>query len=228
MSSAPEDKHIRVLLVDDSPIIRLGLRSALEDYADILIAGEAGSAADGVAAVAKHKTRHHVLLDLHLAGQVRPARACRELLKVRPQTRVLILTSSSHERNVHDAIAAGAQGYRLKDNDGAALVAALRTVAGGSSVIDPSMAGQVLNLVKNRGSLSAVDKINLLSNQERRVSSSHSAKARRTRRSAICVGTTEKDGQELHLATIFTQTEHHPAHASPAALFVEAGRNDPA
>ena len=135
MSSSPNSRSIRVLLVDDSPIIRLGLRSALEDYPDILIVGEAGTAAEGVAAVGLHKP-DVVLLDLHLPDKS-GFQACRELLKLRPQTQVLILTSSSSERNVQEAMTAGAQGYLLKDNDGAALAAGLRAVAAGNAVLYP-------------------------------------------------------------------------------------------
>ena len=72
MSAAPVSQPIRVLLVDDSPIIRLGLRSALEDYPDIVIVGEAGSAADGVAAVAKYKP--DVVLQMCIC---RTSRGCR-------------------------------------------------------------------------------------------------------------------------------------------------------
>ena len=165
--NAPTARSIQVLIIDDSPIIRLGLRSALEDYPDISIIAEAGTAAEGVAAVGRHKP-DVVLLDLHLPDKS-GIQACRELLKVRPQTMVLILTSNSNERNVQDAMLAGAKGYLLKDNDGATLAAALRSVAGGGSVLDPSMAGQVLNLVRHRGSLSAEEKFQQLSPQERRV-----------------------------------------------------------
>src|SRR5258708_4214327 len=114
MNAAAESKPITVLLIDDSPIIRLGLRSALEDCADIVIAGEAGSATEGLAAATKLKP-DVVLLDLHLpdkSGLI----VCRELLKARPQLKVLVLTSSSNERNVQEALTAGARGYLLKDN----------------------------------------------------------------------------------------------------------------
>ncbi|MEO6996055.1 MAG: response regulator transcription factor, partial [Lacunisphaera sp.] len=167
MSAPSTAKPIRVLLIDDSPIIRLGLRSALEDYADIVIVGEAGTATDGVAAVAQHKP-DVVLLDLHLPDKS-GFHACRELLKIRPQTHVLILTSNSNERNVQEAMTAGAKGYLLKDNDGASLAAGLRRVAAGDAVLDPSMAGQVLNLVKRRSGLTAAEKLAQLSFQERRV-----------------------------------------------------------
>ncbi|MES1168177.1 MAG: response regulator transcription factor, partial [Oleiharenicola lentus] len=140
MSSSPA-KAIRVLLVDDSPIIRLGLRSALEDQEDIEIIGEAGTAAAGLDAVNRLKP-DVVMLDLHLPDKS-GLLACRDFLKVRANLPVLILTSSSSERHMHDAIAAGAKGYLLKENDGDSLASALRAVARGDSVLDPSMAGQV-------------------------------------------------------------------------------------
>lgn len=148
MSAPPPARPIRVLLVDDSPLIRLGLRAALEDCREVAIVGEAGTAADGLAAVEQHKP-DVVLLDLRLpdkSGLV----VCREIIKGRPATRVLILTSATDERNVHEAIAAGAQGYLLKENDGASLAAAITRVAAGHSVLDASLTDQVLNLMKRR------------------------------------------------------------------------------
>ena len=113
MSAAPARPPVRVLLVDDSPLIRLGLRAALEDWHDIAIVGEAGTAAEGVAAVEQHKP-DVVLLDLRLPD--RPGLAvCREIVKRRPATRVLILTSSTDERNVHEAVAAGARASQFLD-----------------------------------------------------------------------------------------------------------------
>ncbi|HVZ64837.1 MAG TPA: response regulator transcription factor [Lacunisphaera sp.] len=221
MSHSPA-KAIRVIIVDDSPIIRLGLRSALEDYPDIEIVAEAGTATDGVAAVARHKP-DVVLLDLQLPD--RPGiQACREILRLRAQTKVLILTSNSNERNVQEATLAGAKGYLLKDNDGATLAAALRTVAEGQPVLDPSMAGQVLNLVRQRGTLSAAEKFNQLSLQERRVVA------------LLAEGLTNKEiGDRLdltektvknYLATVFTKL-NIARRAQAAAIFVEANREGP-
>ena len=217
MSSAPA-KPVRVLLIDDSPIIRLGLRSALEDYPDLAIIGEAGTAAAGVEAATRLKP-DVVMLDLHLPDKS-GLLACRDLLRVRPGTPVLILTSSSSERHMHDAIAAGAKGYLLKENDGAALAAALRAVARGDSVLDPSMAGQMLNLVKNRGQPSPAEKLGLLSPQERRVVA------------LLAGGLTNKEiGDQLsltektvknYLATIFSKL-NFTRRTQAAALYVEAG-----
>ena len=210
---------IRVLLIDDSPIIRLGLRSALEDYPDIEIVGEAGNVADGSAAALQLKP-DIVLLDLHLpdkSGLV----ACRELMGAQPQLKILVLTSSSNERHVQEALSAGARGYLLKDNDGTALANALRTVAGGLPVLDPSMAGQVLNLVKNRGESGAATKLNQLSPQERRVVALL-ADGLTNKEIGDRLGLTEKTVKN-YLATIFTKL-NIARRAQAAALFVEAGK----
>jgi two-component system, NarL family, response regulator DevR len=219
MSAAPDAKTIQVLLVDDSPLIRLGLRSALEDCAEIVIVGEAGTAAAGVTAVGQLKP-DVVLLDLHLpdkSGLV----ACRDLLKVRPQTRVLILTSSSDERNLQEAMSAGALGYLLKDNDGASLAAALRNVATGKSVLDPAMAGQALNLVKRRPGVSAVEKLRQLSHQERRVVALL-ADGMTNKQIGDQLGLTEKTVKN-YLATIFTKL-NIDRRTQAAALYVEAAK----
>lgn len=216
MSSAPAP--IRVLLVDDSPILRLGLRSALEDQPDIEIVAEAGTAGAGLAQLNRLKP-DVVLLDLNLPDQS-GLLACRDYLRSRPGTAVLILTSSSSERHMHDAIEAGARGYLLKENEGSALATALRTVARGQSVLDPSMAGQVLNLVRHQGVPSAAQRLAALSAQERRVVA------------LLASGLTNKEiGEQLtltektvknYLATIFSKL-NITRRTQAAALYVEAG-----
>jgi DNA-binding NarL/FixJ family response regulator len=219
--NAPErSRPIRVLLVDDSPIIRLGLRSALEDCTDIDIIGEAGNAADGVSAASRLKP-DVVLLDLHLPDKS-GLLACRDLLKARPQAKILILTSSTNERNVQEALSAGAQGYLLKDNDGATLAAALRNVARGQPVLDPSMAGQVLNLVKHRGEMTAADKLSLLSPQERRVVA-FLAEGLTNKEIGDRLDLTEKTVKN-YLATIFSKL-NIARRTQAAALYVEANRS---
>lgn len=167
MSSPVPGKPIRVLLIDDSSIIRLGLRTVLEDRSDITIVGEAGNCTEGLAAVEKLQP-DLVMLDLHLPDK--PGfTVCREILKRHRSTKVLILTSATEERNVHDAVAAGAHGYLTKDSDGDALVQAITRVAAGHSVIDPSLTSHMLNLVKNPQGSRPVDRLASLSGQERRV-----------------------------------------------------------
>lgn len=210
---------VRLLMIDDSSIIRLGLRAVLEDCADISIVGEAGTAAEGLAAVEQLKP-DVVLLDLRLpdkSGLV----VCQEIMKRRQSTRVLILTSAADERNMHDAIAAGAQGFLLKDSDGKALVAAITRVAAGHSVIDPSLTDKVLNLMKRRPGQTAAEKIKSLSYQEQRVVA------------LLATGLTNKEiGENLtltektvknYVATIFDKLDI-TRRAQAAALHVEAER----
>ena len=142
---------------------------------------------------------------------------------MRPQTQVLILTSSNNERNLQEAMNAGAQGYLLKDVNGAALADALRTVASGRSVLDPSMAGQALNLLKHRHEDSAAGKLDLLSPQERKVVA------------FLTDGLTNKEiGDRLdltektvknYLSTIFSKLEIS-RRSQAAALFAKAGNTD--
>jgi DNA-binding NarL/FixJ family response regulator len=217
----PAKPALKVLLVDDSPIIRLGLRSALEDHADIAIVGEAGTAAAGLEALAKFKP-DVVMLDLNLPDKS-GLLACRDYLRLRPQLPILILTSSSSERNMHEAIAAGARGYLLKENDGAALAAGLRAVFRGEPVLDPSMAGQVINLVRNRGTPTAAEKLRLLSPQETRVVALL-AGGRTNKEIGDQLGLTEKTVKN-YLATIFSKL-NITRRTQAAALYVEAGKAD--
>ena len=217
MSSAIAPKPIRVLLIDDSSIIRVGLRAVLEDRDDITIVGEAGNCAEGLAAVDKFKP-DLVLLDLHLPDK--PGfTVCREILKRQRSIRVLFLTSATEERNVHDAVAAGGHGYLTKDSDGDALIQAIIRVAAGHSVIDPSLSNHLLNLVKNPHGTRPVDKLATLSGQERRVLA------------LLSEGLTNKEiGEKMnltektvknYLATVFDKLGiTRRAHA--AALFVQA------
>lgn len=221
MTAAAKPKPLRVLLVDDSPIIRLGLRRALEDYPDIQIVGEAGTAADGLLAAGRHKP-DVVLLDLHLpdkSGLV----ACRELKNIRAQTHVLILTSSTNERHLQEAMSAGAQGYLLKDVDSAALATALRTVAAGKSVLDPAMANQAFNLVKHRHEPSADGKLSLLSPQERKVVAFLAA-GLTNKEIGDRMDLTEKTVKN-YLATIFSKL-NITRRTQAAALFATAGNAD--
>ncbi len=210
---------IRLLIVDDSPLIRAGLRAVLEGNRELAIVGEAGTAADGLAAVLADRP-DVVLLDLRLPDQS-GLQACREILRRRPETRILILTSSADERNVHEAIALGAAGYLLKESDGAALGAAVKRAAEGHSVIDPTLADQVLNLMRRPPVPAAAERLAVLSGQERRVLA------------LLAEGLTNKQiGDQLHLtektvknylATVFDKL-HVSRRAQAAALYAQETR----
>ena len=218
-SPASPARPVRVLLVDDSPLIRLGLKAALEDRSDLAIVGEAGTAAEGVALAEKLRP-DVVLLDLRLPDQPGFV-ACRQLGVRVPSTKVLILTSATDERHVQEAIAAGAAGYLLKDNDGATLAAALLQVAAGRSVLDPVLADQVVRMVRRGPEASAADRIKVLSFQEQRVVALLTA-GRTNKEIGDELGLTEKTVKN-YLATIFDKLGIS-RRAQAAALYTEANR----
>ena len=215
--TAPAAPPVRLLMIDDSPLIRAGLRAVLEDQPTVTIVGEAGTAAEGLAAVVLLKP-DVVLLDLRLPDKPGFA-ACREILQQRPETRVIILTSATEERNVHEAIAAGAHGYLLKENDGASLVAAIVRVAAGHSVLDPSLADQMLNLMKH--GVKPTDRLSLLSPQECRVLS-YIAGGLTNKEIATRMGLAEKTVKN-YLRTIFEKLQVN-RRSQAASLYIQQSR----
>jgi DNA-binding NarL/FixJ family response regulator len=138
----PSGAPIRVLVVDDHPAVRRGLRTFLELADDIEVVGEAADgrqAADLVAETAPDV----VLLDLMMPGT--DGVAALDLLRERGlSTRVLVVTSFTDEHTVVPAIRAGARGYVYKDVDPQALVAAVRSVHAGHVLLEPEVAAALL------------------------------------------------------------------------------------
>lgn len=214
-------RPVRVLLIDDSPLIRLGLRAALEDRPEIEIVGEAGTAAAGLELAEKFQP-DLVLLDLRLPDKPGFV-ACRELGERVPAARVLILTSATDERNVQQAISAGAAGYLLKDNDSATLAAAIAQVASGRSVLDPTLADQVVRMVKRGPGLTATEQIKSLSFQEQRIVALLTSGGT-NKEIGEQLGLTEKTVKN-YLAIIFSKLGI-TRRAQAAALFAESRRDD--
>src|SRR5688572_26517659 len=123
-ASAPA--RVRILIVDDSEMVRMGLRTLLGTEPLLEIVGEAANVLTGVEAAAQ-LTPDVVLLDIRLPDGT-GLDACRQIRKRSPGTRVLMLTSVIDESVVDDAIRAGAHGYLLKEIDGRGLVSAVRDV----------------------------------------------------------------------------------------------------
>ncbi len=222
MSGPAPTKPIRVLIIDDSPLIRMGLRAALEDRPEITLAGEAGTAAAGLAAVARLAPAV-VLLDLRLPDKPGLS-VCREITRLHPATRVIILTSSADERSMHDGIAAGARGYLLKENDGAALASAIQRVAAGHSVLDPTLSNQVLHLMKNGPGARPEQRLATLSLQERRVLA-HVTEGLTNKEVGERLNLTEKTVKN-YLATVFDKLGI--TRRSQAAVLYAQSKSDPA
>jgi two-component system, NarL family, response regulator LiaR len=136
------DDKLRVLLADDHPMVRKGVRFFLETQADIAVVGEAGSGEEAVALVEEHAP-DLVLLDLILPG-MGGVEAARRIKAVSPATRIVVLTSAQDRDHVLPAMAAGASAYVLKDVGPEELAAVLRRVAAGDVVIEPRVAAQLV------------------------------------------------------------------------------------
>jgi two-component system, NarL family, response regulator DevR len=159
---------ISLLLVDDDAILRLGLRTVFERTGDTEVIGEAGSVSEAVDA-ASRLAPHVVLMDMRLPDGT-GAEACREILALRPETRVLFLTAYDDEEMLVSAVLAGAHGVLLKGIDGENLRAAVRGVAAGDSVLDPVAARAVAERMERLAAFGANERAaESLSPQEKRV-----------------------------------------------------------
>jgi DNA-binding NarL/FixJ family response regulator len=134
---------IRLMLVDDHEVVRLGLRALFSQTGRVEVVAEAGTVADAIERAAKHRP-DLVLMDLRLPDGT-GLDACRDILSANPGTRVLFLTSHSDEEAVTSTILAGAAGYLLKEIGSKALINAIETVYGGESILDPKVTRSVLN-----------------------------------------------------------------------------------
>jgi DNA-binding NarL/FixJ family response regulator len=145
--SESADRLIRVFLLDDHEVVRQGLRALLESTGSIEVVGEAGTAAEAAARIpALHPDV--AVLDARLPDGS-GIEVCRTVRAVDPSIRALILTSYDDDEALFAAIMAGAAGYVLKDVKGLDLVAAIRQVADGNSLIDPALTARVLERVRN-------------------------------------------------------------------------------
>jgi DNA-binding NarL/FixJ family response regulator len=129
---------IRVLVVDDHPVVRHGVSLMLKTHADIDVVAAVGSADLAVEAVAELHPQV-VLMDLSMPGRDGPS-ATREIVARFPEVAVVALTSFSDEDRVMEALNAGAVGYMLKDSEPAELVEAVRAAARGESPLHPKAA----------------------------------------------------------------------------------------
>jgi DNA-binding NarL/FixJ family response regulator len=132
-----------VFLVDDHDIVRKGVRALLESADDIEIVGEASTLADARRLVPGLRPRV-VIMDTELPDGS-GIDLCRELRSLAPQTRTLVLTSNGREETIAAAMSAGAVGYLLKQVQATSLLSAVRTVASGHSLIDPSLARRMIS-----------------------------------------------------------------------------------
>ena len=134
---------IRVLLVDDQSLLRMGFRLILEAEPDMDVVGEAGDGASGVSmAAALHPDV--VLMDVRMPG-MDGIKATASIIEAGPASKVLILTTFDLDQYVFAGLKAGASGFMLKDAPPAELLAAIRTVADGEAVLAPTATRRLID-----------------------------------------------------------------------------------
>ena len=144
------DERIRVMVVDDHEIVRVGLKQVLDLSGEFEVVGQA---ADGEEAV---RVAAEVSPDLVLMDVIMPRKdgveACREIMESAPNVRVVMLTASSAEDAVVESVAAGASGYLLKETDMEQLLSALRSAAVGDFRLPPEIVRRAFTAIRGDGS----------------------------------------------------------------------------
>ncbi len=146
MEEAQQVKKLRVVVVDDSEVVRMKLRGLIEADEGLELVGEAANGEEGLQIV-RSEQPDVVVMDLRMPG-MSGIEATWQLGTVSPATRVLVLTVSAEQEDVTDAIMAGARGYVVKGAKDEEITAAVRGVAAGERVISPQVAGKLVERVR--------------------------------------------------------------------------------
>jgi DNA-binding NarL/FixJ family response regulator len=160
-------QRVKLLLVDDHKVVRLGLATLFATAPGFDVVGEAGSVAEAVDE-ARRCAPDVVIMEVRLPDGS-GVEVCREIRSERPDTHVLMLTSFADEEAVISSIVAGASGYLLKDTEPERLIEAVECVSRGGSLLDPSVTETVLNRMRRLASQGDDDPLACLSEQERNI-----------------------------------------------------------
>jgi len=146
MTGYPEKNPMKILIVDDHEVVRMGLRNLLEHQGGLKVVGEAGTAAEAFDKAIALKP-DLVLMDVRLPDES-GIEACRQIRSAEPGIRVLMLTSYSSDEAIFAAIMAGASGYLLKRLEAEQLYAAVIAIGQGQTLLDPTLSAAVVQRVK--------------------------------------------------------------------------------
>jgi two-component system, NarL family, response regulator DevR len=214
--STVKAKAIRLLLVDDHEVVRVGLKTVLSQQAGLTVIGEAGTMAGAVVDALRLKP-DVVLMDVRLPDGS-GVDACRDILASCPDMRVIFLTSYADDDSVLAAVLAGAHGYVLKEIDSVALVRAIHLVAEGQSILDPTVTERALRWLRSLGNGPQLPGIEQLSAQEERVLALV-AEGQTNKEIAGALGLSDKTVKN-YLANVF-QKLRITRRAQAAAFFVK-------
>ncbi len=219
-AASPTLPRIRLLLVDDSALVREGIAAIIRSQAaktGITIVREASSVATAIAASAQFKP-DVILLDMRLPDGF-GFTACREILRTQPHIHIIILTSYTDDQFIYESITAGTRGYLLKDIDPNGLITSIIKVASGESILSPDLTARVMGMLRDSSQQEKPHLLKALSAQENKVLELLSA------------GLTNKEiASQLHLsentvknylATVFEKL-HVSRRAQAAALYTSA------
>jgi DNA-binding NarL/FixJ family response regulator len=157
----------RIIIVDDHEVVRLGLRSLLDQYPQYDVVAEASNAKESISMVDTFEP-DIVLMDIRLPGRS-GIEACEEIKEKHPEVRVIMLTSYAEDEMLFSAIKAGASGYVLKQIDSEGLVKSLDAVARGEASLDPAVTQRVFQEVRRAVKEEEAASFSDLSQQEKMV-----------------------------------------------------------
>lgn len=196
------ERDIRLLLVDDHPVVRDGLRRIQELEPRLQIVGEAATMASAVEA-ARRFNPDVILMDVRLPDGD-GIEACRQIKTFLPEAHVLFLTSYADNQFVLAAMEAGADGYLLKERDTQRVVEAIHSILNGGTVFDPVVARGVMEGSRRDGRVNPLD---VLAIRERQVLA-EVARGKTDKEVALALGLTPKTARN-YLDRIFTKINVH-------------------
>jgi len=158
------DRRIRVLLVDDHALVRQGFRRILEEEPDIEVVGEAGGGAEAIE-LERRLEPDVVVMDMAMP-EINGLHASIEILRRRPDGRILMLSMYADEQYVINALDAGVSGYILKNALETDLIRAIRALAGGGRFLSPELSEIAIRRLVSRETVPADDPFNKLSQRE--------------------------------------------------------------
>ncbi|MEJ2749755.1 MAG: response regulator transcription factor [Anaerolineae bacterium] len=138
---------LRILLVDDHEVVRLGLKSLLEQHSEFEVVAEAAAEAEAVQKALEY-TPDIILMDIRLSGGS-GIEACQQIMAQLPETKIIMLTSYAEDEMLFAAIRAGATGYVLKQVGGLDLIRAIEATARGEAMLDPSLTQRVFSEIRS-------------------------------------------------------------------------------
>ncbi|MCW5876389.1 MAG: response regulator transcription factor [Anaerolineales bacterium] len=158
---------LKILLVDDHEVVRLGLKSLLSNYPKFEVVAEADNADQAIRLAAEYKP-DVIVMDIRLPGKS-GIDATREITAAQPETKVIMLTTFADDDLLFDAISAGASGYVLKQIDSGELINALERIGRGESLLDPAVTQQVFKRMRETRRKAETEAFAPLTEQELRV-----------------------------------------------------------